>query len=389
MKIMMTSFVFILISACSFLSPAYAASSSFELQDNRIIIQVIINGQGPFHMVFDTGATNILSNEAAAALNLNQYDRFPISGGGENILYGSYCDVQSLEVSDQVLANSRFICMDVVDMKKAIGFPRLDGLIGYEVFSQFLTEINFDKMQISLQSFSARKPLTNSDSSIPLSFQGPMPVVEAVLDGVAGKFWLDTGDRASATLSLPFIQNNFLRQKYKPTFSTMTGYGLGGPMRTSMVFAPEFNLGELAFTNTLIRLPDMKSRGLNDPASAGTIGMGLLRQFNIVFDYSRREMILSRNSTFEQDRSFDRSGMWIAPSAEGFQIIDVLENGPAWNSGLRAGQQILAVNEVSASQISVLDLREQLKNPILKQVILTVQHGIKTARISVFLKDLL
>lgn len=381
--------VWIFAAFLSLLNSVQAAPSSFELQDNRIIIQVLINGQGPFFMMFDTGATNILSNEVAESLKLSQYDRFPIYGGGENTLYASYCDVNSLEVSDQVLSRSRFICMDVADMQKAIGFPRLDGLIGFEVFNQFLTEINFDKMQIRLQSFSARKPLSHSDKSIPLSFQGPMPVVDAVLDGVPGKFWLDTGDRASATLSLPFIQNNYLRQKYGPEFSTMTGYGLGGPMKTSMVFASNLDLGGMAFTNTLIRLPDMKSRGLNDPASAGTIGMGLLRQFNLLFDYSRREMVLSKNFRFEQDRLFDRSGMWIAPAADGFLILDVLENGPAWNAGLRVNHRILNVNGVSALEVDVLDLREQLKDPTRKQVIVQVTDGSKVSTVSILLRNLL
>jgi hypothetical protein len=378
-----------LIFTSVFLNSAQAAPSSFELQDNRIIIQVLINGRGPFYMMLDTGATNILSNEVAAALNLQQYNRFPVSGGGENTVYASYCDVQSLEITDQVLPSSRFICMDVADMRSAIGFPHLDGLIGYEVFSQFLTEINFDRMQISLQSFSKRKALVASDFSVALSFQGPMPVVDAVLDGIPGKFWLDTGDRASATLSLPFIQNNSLREKYSPKFSTMTGYGLGGPMKTSMAFASALDLGGMLFQNTLIRLPDMKSRGLNDPASAGTIGMGILRQFNLLFDYSRREMIISKNSVFAQDRSFDRSGMWIAPSSEGFLIMDVFENSPAWNAGLRAGQQILSVNGAAASSMSVLRVREQLKDPKIKQVILVVKYGGRTGTVSVFLRDLL
>lgn len=340
-------------------------------------------------MMFDTGATNILSNEVAGALGLRQYDRFPVNGGGENTLAASYCDVQSLEITDHILGGSRFVCMDVSDMQKAIGFPRLDGLIGYEVFSQFLTEINFDKMEIRLRSFSARQQPMKGESVIALSFQGPMPVVEAVLDGIPGRFWLDTGDRASATLSLPFIQQNLLRQKYSPQFSMTTGYGLGGPMKTSVVFANKLTLGGLEFSKTLIRLPDMKSKGLNDPASAGTLGMGLLRQFNLIFDYSRKEMILSRNKVFEQDRSFDRSGMWIAPAQNGFLVMDVLEQGPAWNAGIRAGDKILWVNGVEASKINIFQVREQLKNPELRQMVFNIQQSDSTTQVSVYLRDLL
>lgn len=366
-----------------------AAPSAFEFQDNRIIIQVMINGQGPFHMMLDTGATNILSNEVAGVLGLRQYDRFPVSGGGENTLYASYCDVQSLEITDHILGGSRFICMGVSDMQKAIGFPHLDGLIGYEIFSQFLTEIHFDKMEISLRSFSERKQPVSGDSVVALSFQGPMPVVDAIIDGIPGKFWLDTGDRASATLSLPFIQQNFLREKYRPQFSMMTGYGLGGPMKTFLAFASELTLGGLEFSKTLIRLPDMKSQGLNDPASAGTLGMGLLRQFNLVFDYSRNEMILSRNKVFEQDRSLDRSGMWIAPAQGSFLVMDVLQQGPAWNAGIRAGDRILLVNGVEVSKVSVFQLREQLKDPRQRRVDLSLRQGRQTKQVSVYLRDLL
>ncbi|MNT36728.1 hypothetical protein D3C72_1728320 [compost metagenome] len=100
-------------------------------------------------------------------------------------------------------------------------------------------------------------------------------------------------------------------------------------------------------------------------------------------------MVLSKNSSFEQDRSFDRSGMWIAPSTDGFLIMNVLENGPAWNAGLRMGQQILAVDGVTALDINVLELRERLKDSDLKQIILTVQDGIRRGRVSIFLRELL
>jgi hypothetical protein len=368
-------------------SEAKAASSTFQLQDNRIIIQVMINGQGPFFMMFDTGASNILSDDVASALQLKRYGHIPIEGGGENAVSASYCEVQNLEVSNQTMQNNRFICMDLHDMQNAIGFPRLDGLIGYEVFSQFLTEINFDKMQISLKSFSSRK---NSNGQIvPLGFYGTMPTIDAVLDGIPGRFWLDTGDRASATLSLPFIQNFSLRQKYNPTFSTMTGYGIGGPLMTSMVFANEFEFGGLTFTNTLIRLPTSYSRGLNDPNSAGTIGTGLLRQFNIVFDYSRHEMILSKNAVFVQDRSFDRAGMWISEASNGFQVRDVVEGGPAWNAGVRTNQVILAINDVDAKTIDLLNLREQIKDRRAKKITVLVQDGSGTAKLTLILQDLI
>jgi hypothetical protein len=378
----------ILVSLFSLKAAAKADLTSFEFLDNRIIAQILINNQGPYSVMIDTGATNILSSQLATELSIPSYDRFPISGGGENILYGSYCDVQKLEISTKILWGSRFICLDLSEMQRAIGFRRLDGIIGYEVFAQFLTEINFDKMDITLKDFSERNLKQSIGHIIPFTFEGPTPLIEISLDGVAGKLLLDTGDRASATLATPFIEQNNLIEKYQPKFSTMTGHGLGGPLKTAMAFANQFNFGGLEFSKTLIRLPTTKSPGLSISGIAGTLGMGLLRQFNIVLDYSRQEMILSKNSAFSQDRSFDRGGLWISPIQNGFQILDVLENGPAWNSGLRTGQVILAVNNVPASNLNIFTLREQLKDPNTLEVTVLVQEGARVFATRILLKNL-
>ncbi len=38
---------------------------SFELIDNRIFVNVMINGEGPFHMILDTGASLTVRPEVA------------------------------------------------------------------------------------------------------------------------------------------------------------------------------------------------------------------------------------------------------------------------------------------------------------------------------------
>ncbi len=365
-------------------------SVPFAFLDNRIITPVYINGQGPFYMMLDTGATNILSNEAAKLLKLNSYNSFPIEGGGESSVQASYCDVQQVQIGNKALHNSRFICMDFKDMQKAIGFPRLDGFIGYEFLSQFLVEINFDQMKISISNFSEAPAPKVDNQVIPLLFDGgPTPLITAALDGVSGNFLLDTGDRASATLSLPFIKNNSLEVKYNPPFSMMTGFGIGGPLKTSMAFATEIKMTGATFTSPLIRMPVSNSKGLNDPTIAGTLGMGLFRQFNIVIDYSRQRLVLSKNSAFTQDRSFDRSGMWLSLADGGFLINDVLIGGPAWTAGLRANQLILAVDGVPSSKIDLLTLREQLKDRRNDQVVVLIKDKDRNREATISLRDLI
>lgn len=57
--------------------------------------------------MFDTGATNILSNEVAARLNIPRYDSFPITGGGQNTVPAAYCDLPQWKLAEVSFSGSR------------------------------------------------------------------------------------------------------------------------------------------------------------------------------------------------------------------------------------------------------------------------------------------
>src|SRR6266404_480418 len=49
---------------------AVLATIPFTLHDNRLLVDVFLNGQGPFVMVFDTGGANTLTPEVQKVLEL-------------------------------------------------------------------------------------------------------------------------------------------------------------------------------------------------------------------------------------------------------------------------------------------------------------------------------
>lgn len=55
----------------------------FELFDNRQMIKVKINVQGPFTFVLDTGGRNLITPEIAEILGLNLVDEFQTGDVGE------------------------------------------------------------------------------------------------------------------------------------------------------------------------------------------------------------------------------------------------------------------------------------------------------------------
>jgi hypothetical protein len=50
----------------------------------------------------------------------------------------------------------------------------------------------------------------------------------ATLDGIAGQFWLDTGNRNALTLGAPLVEAHQLATRYAATPDTTIGWGIGG-----------------------------------------------------------------------------------------------------------------------------------------------------------------
>ncbi|QDK37708.1 aspartyl protease family protein [Bdellovibrio sp. NC01] len=379
------SFILIL-SLKSFASPRVEA---FKLQDNRLITSVYINGKGPFAMMFDTGATNILSAQVAAQLGLAQHDQFTIQGGGQKPVLATYCDVNSWSFAKTDFPAGSFICADLSDMQQAIGFPRLDGLLGYEVFSRYRVKLDMAANQISLSDFSTPQEALPSGSTVhAFQMYGTTPIISGQIGGIPAWYLIDTGDRASLTLSQKFVTANSLQNKYLPQVTTMTGYGIGGSLQTSMAFADDFRIGERSFANPLIRMMEQDSPAFQEPALGGTLGMGLLRQFNLIFDYSRKTMTLMPAKAWAQDRSFDRAGMWLSQRDSNFLVADVVPGGPADQAGIRVQDQIVALNGQKTATLDLLTSKEYLKNKDVVAVQVTVLRNGKQMMAIIKLKDL-
>ncbi|AZZ37478.1 hypothetical protein CIK05_11965 [Bdellovibrio sp. qaytius] len=360
----------------------------FEFVDNRIFVNIKINGEGPFVMMLDTGASNILDSATAAKLNIPTHDAFPIQGGGEFSVMASTGDVQLMDIAGLKFSNQKFMIVDISGMKNAIGFKKFDGLIGYEVFRSYITEINFEKKQLTLTAPIEFNTQPTGEVISFLGFDGTIPLVEATIDGVRGKFWLDTGDRAAMTLTTPFIQAHNLKAIYKPTFELITGWGIAGPLQTQIIRAGQVTLGKETFVRPVLRLPTATKGGMTSTTADGTIGNELLHRFNLTINYFKRQIVLTRNAFYNNEYNFDRSGMWLMTEGANFKVLDVFKNSPADKAGLQIGDIVTAVDNTPTAILFLPSLRDQLSSPQSKAVTLSIESQKIKRDVVILLEDL-
>jgi hypothetical protein len=216
-------------------------------------------------------------------------------------------------------------------------------VLGYELFKRFPVKLDFTRSRAVLYNPATFK-YAGAGAALPITFRGTVPQVGARLDGLEGRFDIDTGSRGSLTLSTPFTEANGLAEKYAAKLNIISGAGLGGHVHALLARARTLQLGDVTITNPITALTIDAKGPLASPELAGNLGFGILRQFDITFDYANNVIHLEKNANFGQPDTFDRAGLWIERGGKGFEVIDVVAGSPAADAGIKVGDVIVAVD---------------------------------------------
>lgn len=360
----------------------------FELMNNHIYTKVKLNGKGPFQFLCDTGGSNILTPELAKELGLKSEGALQARGVGEKSEDIGLTKVETLEIGEVTLSNQVFAVFDLSALADVEGLP-IQGLVGYEVFKRFAVLVDYEQSRLTLMlpsSFS----YAGGGTAVPFKFNGGIPQVEGEIDGIPGKFDIDTGSRTSLTILAPFAEKHNLKARFGPKFEAVTGWGVGGPARGLVSRASLLKLGNVAVENPVTEISVQTKGAFTDPYVAGNVGGGVLKRFNIIFDYDRHQLIFERNANFSLPDDYDRAGIWLNLANGVFKVMDVVAGGPAGEAGLKAGDSILAINGKTPAELSLPAVRTMLKSsPPGTNIRLLVLSGDKKQELAITLRDLI
>jgi hypothetical protein len=192
--------------------------------EGGLIFQAKINGQGPFKLLFDTGSSNLLNASFARHLGLPLEGNVKIGAGG-GTLEGQTAHVDTLQIGDLVLRSQTFY---VIDVPWDPSDPQV-GAIGYEVMMRLAVKIDFEEQKLT---FYREPPFKYSGTGVelPLLLQDRIFEVDAKLDGVNGRFQLDTGNQFGFDLDPGFVKQNGMIKRLGARYHGYAGRGYGGPL---------------------------------------------------------------------------------------------------------------------------------------------------------------
>ncbi|HEY7977432.1 MAG TPA: aspartyl protease family protein [Rhizomicrobium sp.] len=367
---------------------AHETTVPFHLWNNHIYADVRVNGSKPMTFIFDTGGHSILAPATAKALGVEAKGNVSSSGGGDNIAQSGEAMVKSLTVGGATITNQPVSTLDF--SPPGTEGANEQGMIGYEFFARYITRFDYGARTITFIDKKYFDPRT-AGMPVPMRLYHQFPEILGSYDGVPGRFGIDTGSRMPLFLNKAWAAKNGFPKPGTKTIAAQTGWGVGGPTHSIVFKGGTLKLGDVTINHPLTMVSTDKGGAGSVEAFPSNVGGGVLKRFAVTFDYDNSTMYLKPIKGHVEDLdTFDKSGMWINATAEGFKVIDITKGGPAEAAGLQKDDIIVGIDGKVAAGMNLPELREKLRNEKTGTVVsLTVRRGDTQKVFPVTLKDLI
>jgi hypothetical protein len=344
----------------------------------------MLNGQGPFRFIFDSGASgNALSPAVAKQLGLRMEGPvIQATGAGSGSIPTQAANVAQVRIGELVLHDQAF---DVMPMPWG-DRPGPVGEVSYEIMKRLVVTVDYEHDQLI---FNAPLSFTYSGNGVRIPIE-PKPSqieVRASIDGASGVFLIDTGDEASLTVEQRFVSQHNLVKQMSPRYHGYTGSGVGGAEPTSYYGRVEaLRIGEVEVNHVIASLCDGQAISGDN---AGNIGTRILRQFNITFDVPHGALYFEKNSNWGKPDVFNRAGIVVDSIQQDQRVMNVLPGSPAEIAGVVIGDIVMEIDGRAPNDNPLQKDDPAFLQPVGTVVHLTIQREGKIRKIDVTLGDLL
>ena len=358
---------------------AQAARAVTVPAKNGVELKAIINGQGPFDAVFDTGSGNLMTANLAKRLGLKLEGSATIDAGG-GAVPAKVVKVATINIGGLTMSDQLFAVIDTPLTKDQDGI-----FVGDLLLQNLPIRIDFEKQEITFYSKQGFQ-YTGNGTQVPVHSQNGTLLAEATVDGIDGVFGVDTGDMYSLSLYAPFVKQHKLVEHYGAKIEGYAGEGWGGPDHGFYTRVDTLRLGETSVVRPITVLSTDTLGAESSDSVAGNIGLHILRQFNVVFDEPHGKMYLEKNANFGKRDVFNRAGLLLDFDSDNLKIKTVIPGSPGAKAGLKQEDVITQINGKAPTDDTMQSTFTQRVGTV---VHLTVRHGAQTRNVSLTLREIL
>jgi hypothetical protein len=347
------------------------ATIPFVFDDGRVFIPVRVAHDSTRWFILDTGVpeTTVDAN-LAARLGLPATDAGSVTGAGSHEMHQGRAAAVPVSVGGVPLSPP-FISVAPLD---SLLFPysgiHAPGAIGAQFFAEHVVELDFDTHTMRVYDPSAYT-YRGAGTILPLTFIGTAPALTATLTLPSGtrkpmRLIADLGAKANLLVTEPFIRTNAIRDAFPRRMRTALGSGVGGETRYDFVRIPSLALGPHAEAETRDFVAGLSVEGtLRSDQYDGLLGAELMSRHLVIFDYSRKRLILGPRPDPPPPAEADMSGIYlIRDGGDSGRVVvhRIVQGSPADHAGVRTGDVVERVNGTVPTGTSLWPWRSALRS---------------------------
>ncbi len=288
-------FLLLAASGVAMAQPAAPVKIPFQLRDNLVSMQAVINGEKA-SAVLDSGAgTLAVSNSFAAKLGLKPgHSSVQVKGAGAGSNSASPIKLDTLQFGPLALHNLSGYALSFRTWSSSAGY-RIDALLGYPIFKSRAVRVNYATRHVVIYPKGVSPACHNP---IPIKIIHNVPVVTAkikVKAGVGAKtvhLVVDLGSRHYSYLGDAFLKTKIGKTLFPHGHKQVVGHGAGGRAKGVVVNVAELSVGTQQFHDVTFALTK-QAKGFNLEKIQGSLGVPLWKGGVITFDYPDSQLCIN------------------------------------------------------------------------------------------------
>ena len=259
-----------------------AATAPLQLRGLMPVVEVKLNGQGPFAFAIDTGSGMQADIDPSVATRLQLTPSGRVRSGDPSRLNDRDLDTSIIDSVAIGAVEFRKVTTVIRPQRITANYPDVDGILGFPLFTEYLLTLDYPAMQLRLARGSL--PAANEADILPFEIENRIPVIQLAIGQMKVKAHLDTGNFVAG-----FILPEDLIE-HIPLASEPVTVGRARSISNQI----EIKQAQLNETIRIGRF-DYPQATVSFPALSDTnVGFKVLRDFALTFDQKGRRVKFNR-----------------------------------------------------------------------------------------------
>jgi len=352
----------------------------FRFVANQVRLEATVNGRGPIHLILDTGMPApgivLFRGPRVDALGLGDAGaRAPLTGAGGS---GESREAVVSSPVSMTLGELAMSSVPAMVLPERSGMPpSIDGIIGGALFFRFVVRVDVDLSRLELFEPSGWSPAAGACvvplDRVPGGVFVPVRVAVGAGEPIDAELVVDLG--AGHAVSLNTRPTGALAPPAE-SIEAPLGRGLSGSVRGRIGRLRRLEIGSFSLENVVASFPVAEHRHPGGfDFRDGNLGAGILKRFNVTFDYASARMVLEKSRQFADPFEHDMSGLALEWRGDGtVSVRSVLAGSPAAEAGVQAGDRLLGIDGRAIDEVGEAGIGAALRRSGV-EVALTLGRG--------------